>query len=108
MVVGAALAVALFAALGFTGGAWDSRSARPDSGLAAPAGEQRLEVPISAMLILSLDTKSAANGRLVGTLIGAGAGLLAGLILAPSREQPAAEDIELTRLSAANDEPSGR
>jgi len=60
-----------------------------------------LEVPISAMLILSLDTHAAGTWRIVETLVGAGAGLLAGLVFARPRVQPAAEAIdELCRKMA--------
>jgi hypothetical protein len=56
-------------------------------------GEQMLEVPISAMLILSVDTGAAATGRIVDTLVGAGAGLLGGILLSPVRTQPAEDAI---------------
>src|SRR5580704_17780945 len=42
-------------------------------GSALKLGEHMLEVPISAMLILSVDTGAAASGRIVDTLVGAGA-----------------------------------
>ena len=35
-------------------------------------GAEILEVPISAMLILSVDTRAAATSRIVETLVGAG------------------------------------
>ncbi|MBO0771260.1 MAG: hypothetical protein J2P35_07375 [Actinobacteria bacterium] len=64
-------------------------------------GDHLLEVPISAMLILSLDTSSAVTGRVVDTLVGAGAGLVAGLVLSPVRTQPAEAAIgELSRRMA--------
>jgi Aromatic acid exporter family member 1 len=66
-------------------------------------GDTILEVPISAMLILSVGGTQgeAASGRIVETLIGAGAGLLAGLVLAAPRVQPAHEAItELCRKMA--------
>lgn len=50
-------------------------------------GDEILEVPISAMLIFAVT--STAGGRIVETLIGAGAGLVAGLLFAPLRVQPA-------------------
>jgi Aromatic acid exporter family member 1 len=56
-------------------------------------GEHMLEVPISAMLILSVDTGAAATGRIVDTLVGAGAGLLGGILLSPVRTQPAEDAI---------------
>jgi hypothetical protein len=58
-------------------------------------GEASLEVPISAMLILSIvDHTSAATARVTDTLIGAAAGLIAGLVLSPVRTQPAKEAID--------------
>ena len=59
-------------------------------GLILRLGDDILEVPISAMLILSaLGSKIAASGRIVETLIGAAAGLIGGLLVAPVRLQPA-------------------
>jgi gas vesicle protein len=64
-------------------------------------GENILEVPISAMLIFSLDTRSIATGRIVDTLVGAGAGLIAGLLFAPLRVQPAQDAVnELSKKMA--------
>ena len=60
-------------------------------------GEHMLEVPISAMLILSVDTGAAASGRIVDTLVGAGAGLAGGVVLSRVRTQPAEDAI--TNLS---------
>jgi len=58
-------------------------------------GEHALEVPISAMLILSVvDSSSAGMGRLSDTLIGAGAGLIAGMVLSPVRTQSAKEAVD--------------
>jgi len=63
--------------------------------------EEILEVPISAMLIFSVDSHSAATGRITETLVGAAAGLAAGLVLAPLRVQPAMEAVgELSRQMA--------
>jgi len=60
--------------------------------------EETLEVPISAMLIFSVDSHAAATSRITETLIGAAAGLAAGLLFAPLRVQPAKDAIgELTR-----------
>jgi len=56
-------------------------------------GEEIVEVPISAMLIFSVGSNSAATGRIVDTLVGAGAGLLAGFVYAPLRVQPAREAV---------------
>ena len=56
-------------------------------------GDHTLEVPISAMLILSVSSESAAAGRILETVIGAITGLLAGLIASPLKVQPAEEAI---------------
>jgi gas vesicle protein len=63
--------------------------------------EEILEVPISAMLIFSLGSGSAASSRIVDTLVGAAAGLAAGLVFAPLRVQTAREAVgELSRQMA--------
>ena len=63
--------------------------------------EEILEVPISAMLIFSVDSHAAATSRITETLIGAAAGLAAGLVLAPLRVQPAKDALgELSRQMA--------
>jgi uncharacterized membrane protein YgaE (UPF0421/DUF939 family) len=62
-------------------------------GMALRLGENLLEVPISAMLIFSVDTHAAATGRISDTLVGAAAGLAAGLLFAPLRVQPAKEAV---------------
>src|SRR5690242_20075405 len=63
--------------------------------------EEILEVPISAMLIFSLGSSSAASSRIVDTLVGAAAGLGAGLVFAPLRVQTAKEAVgELSRQMA--------
>jgi uncharacterized membrane protein YgaE (UPF0421/DUF939 family) len=63
--------------------------------------EEILEVPISAMLIFSTDSHAAATSRITETLVGAAAGLAAGLVFGPLRVQPAKEAIgELTRQMA--------
>ena len=71
-------------------------------GYALRLGDAILEVPISAMLILSVTAaKTAATGRIIETLIGAAAGLAAGFVLAPPRVQPTAEAIlDLCRTMA--------
>src|SRR5271166_471791 len=51
--------------------------------------DEILEVPISAMLIFSVDSHAAATSRITETLVGAAAGLAAGLLFAPLRVQPA-------------------
>ena len=63
--------------------------------------EEILEVPISAMLIFSVPSHSAASGRITETLVGAAAGLAAGLVFAPLRVQTAREAVgELSRQMA--------
>jgi uncharacterized membrane protein YgaE (UPF0421/DUF939 family) len=102
VVAGVLLAVALSAWVGFT---WWSLglmiAVALAVGYALHLEESILEVPISAMLILSVDTHAAATWRIVETLVGAAAGLLAGLVFARPRVQPAAEAInDLCRTMA--------
>jgi uncharacterized membrane protein YccC len=96
VVVGVLLAVGLSAWVGFT---WWSLGITVvialTVGYALHLGNTILEVPVSAMLILSVaGTSKAATGRIIETLIGAGVGLAAGFVLGPPRVQPAAEAIE--------------
>ena len=70
-------------------------------GLMLRLREETLEVPISAMLIFSVDSHAAATSRITETLVGAAAGLAAGLLFAPLRVQPAKDAIgDLTRQMA--------
>ncbi|HYB49321.1 MAG TPA: FUSC family protein, partial [Streptosporangiaceae bacterium] len=70
-------------------------------GLVLRLREDTLEVPISAMLIFAVDSHAAATSRITETLVGAAAGLAAGLIFAPLRVQPAKDAIgDLTRQMA--------
>ena len=70
-------------------------------GLILRLREETLEVPISAMLIFSVDSHAAATSRITETLIGAAAGLAAGLLFAPMRVQPAKDAIgDLSRQMA--------
>src|SRR6266568_1756891 len=70
-------------------------------GIALRLREEILEVPISAMLIFSVPSHSAATGRITETLVGAAAGLAAGLVFAPLRVQTAREAVgELSRQMA--------
>src|SRR3984885_5603199 len=70
-------------------------------GLILRLREVLLEVPISAMLIFSVDSHAAASSRITETLVGAAAGLAAGLLFAPLRVQPAKEAVgELSRQMA--------
>jgi uncharacterized membrane protein YgaE (UPF0421/DUF939 family) len=67
-------------------------------GMVLRLGDNILEVPISAMLIFSVDTHAAATARISDTLVGVAAGLAAGLLFAPLRVQPAKDAIgDLTR-----------
>jgi uncharacterized membrane protein YgaE (UPF0421/DUF939 family) len=63
-------------------------------GFALRLGESALEVPISAMLILSLPTEAAVAGRVLATLIGAATGLASNVVFAPLRVQPAEEAVD--------------
>jgi hypothetical protein len=63
-------------------------------GHALRLGEHILEVPISAMLILSVGSQAAGAGRIVETLVGTGAGMVGGLLFARLRTQPAEVAIE--------------
>ena len=95
VVVGVAIAISFSAALGFS---WWSLGTAIGVALAVGyvmrLGDHFLEVPISAMLILAADTSAAATGRVIDTLVGAVAGLVAGLALAPVRVRPAEQDID--------------
>lgn len=62
-------------------------------GMVLRLGSDSLEVPISAMLIFSVDTHAAATSRISDTLIGTAAGLAAGLLFARVRMQPAREAV---------------
>jgi hypothetical protein len=94
VVGGVMLAVVLAWVLGFT---WWSLGLAIGAALVLGhllrLGEHVLEVPISAMLILSLPTGVNATDRVVETLVGAAVGLIAGLVLSPLRVQPAEEAI---------------
>ncbi len=93
VVGGVLVAVVLAAVLGFT---WWTLGLAIGSALVLGyllrLGDHVLEVPISAMLILSLPAGGA--DRVLETLIGAATGLVAGLVLSPLRVQPAEEAIE--------------
>jgi uncharacterized membrane protein YccC len=95
VVAGVLLALGLSAWVGFT---WWSLAIAIAIGLAVGHAlhlhEEVLEVPVSAMLILSVGTRSAATGRVVETAVGTAAGLVAGFVLTPPRVQPAEEAVE--------------
>ncbi|HEX3390488.1 MAG TPA: aromatic acid exporter family protein, partial [Streptosporangiaceae bacterium] len=94
VVAGVLVAVALSAWVGFT---WWSLgitvAAALALGYALHLGEHLLEVPISAMLILSVGSHAAATTRIVETFVGAAAGLAAGFVLAAPQVEPAEEAI---------------
>lgn len=98
VVTGVLVAVALSAVVGFS---WWSLgitiAAALTLGYLLRLGDTILEVPISAMLILSVGSShgsAAAAGRVIETLVGAGAGLIAGVVLAAPRLESAHEAIE--------------
>ncbi|WP_434582097.1 FUSC family protein [Carbonactinospora thermoautotrophica] len=102
MVAGVLVAVAFSTHVGFT---WWSLgvtiAAALTLGHLLRLGDHILEVPISAMLVLSLDGHTA-TGRVVETLLGAAVGLLAGLVASPVHVQPAGEAVQdLARQMAA-------
>jgi Aromatic acid exporter family member 1 len=90
VVAGVLVALAFSAAVGMT---WWSLGLTIAAGLVVGSvlrlGHHMLEVPISAMLILSVDTRAAATGRIADTLVGTAAGLAGGILLSPVRTQPA-------------------
>src|ERR1700761_8608218 len=95
VVAGVLLAVILSALVGFT---WWTLGIVIVLALAVGyvlhLGDHVLEVPISAMLILSsVGTRAAATGRVVETFIGTVAGLIAGFVLATPKVQPAEEAV---------------
>ncbi|MBO0838016.1 MAG: FUSC family protein, partial [Actinobacteria bacterium] len=108
VLAGVLVAVSLSAVVGLT---WWSLAitlvAGLTFGLLLRLGRAFLEVPISAMLILSVagGTEQAAAGRFVETLVGAGAGLISGLVLATPRTESAREAISqlCNKLSALLD-----
>ncbi len=70
-------------------------------GLLLRLREDTLEVPISAMLIFSVGTHVYATTRITESIVGAAAGLAAGLLFAPLRVQPAKDAVgELTKQMA--------
>jgi uncharacterized membrane protein YgaE (UPF0421/DUF939 family) len=96
VVSGVLLAIGLSVLVGFT---WWSLgiliAVALTVGIVLRLGNDLLEVPISAMLILSsVGSTAAATDRIIETLIGAGAGMLGGLLFAPVRLQPAEEAVD--------------
>ena len=102
VVTGVLIALGLSRWIGFT---WWSLGLTITLGLAAGYAlrlrEAVLEVPISAMLILSVGSKAAATSRITETLIGTAAGLIAGFVLTAPQVEPAEEAIaDLARTMA--------
>jgi hypothetical protein len=96
VVAGVLLAVGLSVVVGFT---WWSLgiliAVALTVGLMLRLGDDLLEVPISAMLILSaVGSTTAASSRIVETFIGAAAGLIGGLVFTPVRLQPAEDAVD--------------
>ena len=110
VLAGVLLAVAFSAVIGFT---WWSLGITIIAGLslgyALRLGDHILEVPISAMLILSVGTGTAAESRIIETLLGTATGVVTGLVFDRPTVQPAEEAMSdlcermaalLTRMSA--------
>jgi uncharacterized membrane protein YgaE (UPF0421/DUF939 family) len=102
VVTGVLIALGLSRWVGFT---WWSLGLTVALGLAAGYAlrlrDTVLEVPISAMLILSVGSKAAATSRITETLIGTAAGLIAGFVLTAPQVEPAQEAVaELGRAMA--------
>ena len=95
VVLGVVVALGLSAWLGFN---WWSLgltiAAALIIGYALHLGDSVLEVPISAMLILSLPTETVVTQRVYATIIGAATGLASNLVVAPLRVQPAEEAVD--------------
>ncbi len=95
VIAGVLLALGLSTTLGFT---WWSLgiviAAALIVGFVLRLGDSVLEVPISAMLILSLPVEAAVTDRILETLIGAATGLISNLVMAPLRVQPAEEAVD--------------
>jgi uncharacterized membrane protein YgaE (UPF0421/DUF939 family) len=102
VVTGVLIALELSRWVGFT---WWSLGLTIALGLAVGYAlrlrEAVLEVPISAMLILSVGSTTAATSRITETLIGTAAGLIAGFVLTAPQVEPAEEAIaDLARTMA--------
>jgi uncharacterized membrane protein YgaE (UPF0421/DUF939 family) len=102
VMAGVLIALGLSRWIGFT---WWSLGLTITLGLAVGYAlrlrEAVLEVPISAMLILSVGSKAAATSRVTETLIGTAAGLIAGFVLTAPQVEPAEEAIaDLARAMA--------
>ncbi|MBV9796373.1 MAG: hypothetical protein JO016_20840 [Actinobacteria bacterium] len=96
VVAGVLVAVGLSIVVGFT---WWSLgiliAIALTVGLVLRLGDDLLEVPITAMLILSaVGSTSAATSRIVETFIGAATGLIGGLLFSPVRLEPAEDAVD--------------
>lgn len=94
VVAGVLVALGVSSALGFTW--WSLGMAIAASliiGYALRLGDSALEVPISAMLILSLPTEPAAMERILATVLGAATGMVSNLVVSPLRVQPAEDAV---------------
>ncbi|HEY3683073.1 MAG TPA: FUSC family protein [Streptosporangiaceae bacterium] len=95
VVIGVLVAVGLSSVVGFTW--WSlglSIAAALTLGYVFRLSAYLLEVPISAMLILSLGASRAATFRILDTLIGAIVGLVASLVVSPVRVEPAEDAVQ--------------
>jgi uncharacterized membrane protein YgaE (UPF0421/DUF939 family) len=94
VLAGVLIALGLSVWIGFT---WWSLGITVVLALAAGyvmrVGEELLEVPISAMLILSVGSRAVATQRVVETLIGTAAGLAAGFLLTSPRVREAGDAV---------------
>jgi Aromatic acid exporter family member 1 len=96
VVAGVLVAIGLSVVVGFT---WWSLgilvAVALAVGLMLRLGDDLLEVPISAMLILSaVGSASAASSRVIETLIGAAVGMIGGLLFSPVRLEPAENAVD--------------
>jgi uncharacterized membrane protein YccC len=95
VVIGVLLAIVLSYTLGFTW--WTLTVVIAMAliiGYALRLGNNILEVPVSAMLILATGSASAADQRILDTIIGAAAGLISGFLLVSPQVESAEEAIE--------------
>jgi hypothetical protein len=94
VVIGVLLAVGLSELIGFT---WWSLTVTIAIalviGYALRLGENLLEVPISAMIILSSGAGAAASQRIIETFVGTAAGLTSGFVLGTPKVESAEEAI---------------
>lgn len=95
VIIGVLLAILLADTLGFTWWTLTVLIAMALTiGYALRLGSNILEVPVSAMLILAVGKTSAADQRIIDTIIGAGAGLVAGFLLVSPQVQSAEDALQ--------------